>query len=208
MPVQTHSEAAIAKYPAPNRDSFSSPEEYAQACKQINDSREAYDVAGLTTSQKLDRIGEAAIIERVMNADFYEDIAKDSGGSRHSLRIWLDARPDMYARARKARAEKLAEDIIQISDDGTNDYMEKLNQKGEFVGYTVNGENIQRSKLRVDTRKWAASKMFPEKFGDKLALGGDPEAPPIMVAHTVTSPEYFLTMQEKLVAMFAKKGKE
>jgi len=33
----------------------------------------------------------------------------------------------------------------------------------------VNHENIQRDRLRVDSRKWYASKVLPKIYGDKLA---------------------------------------
>ena len=58
--------------------------------------------------------------------------------------------------------------IRDIADDGSNDYMEKLDKDGEVIGYSINGENIQRSRLRVDSRKWLASKLLPKKYGDKL----------------------------------------
>ncbi|MBT8043576.1 MAG: hypothetical protein KJO79_01395 [Verrucomicrobiae bacterium] len=44
---------------------------------------------------------------------------------------------------------------------------------GGATGYKSNHENIQRSRLRVDTRKWMTSKMKPKKYGDKLELDAD-----------------------------------
>jgi len=38
---------------------------------------------------------------------------------------------------------------------------------------------VARDRLRVDTRKWLLSKALPKIYGDKLALGGDQDAPPI-----------------------------
>jgi len=32
----------------------------------------------------------------------------------------------------------------------------------------VDHENIQRSRLRVDARKWAAARLAPKKYGDRL----------------------------------------
>jgi hypothetical protein len=40
----------------------------------------------------------------------------------------------------------------------------------ENPGYRANGEHIQRSKLRVDTRKWFLSKLKPKVYGDKSAV--------------------------------------
>jgi hypothetical protein len=89
---------------------------------------------------------------------------------------------EQYTRATAERAEAMAEDIMEISDDGTNDYIEDNYQEGKTPGYALNGENIQRSKLRVDTRKWLMSKMQPKKYGDKLDVtsGGEKLPSPIV----------------------------
>lgn len=70
-----------------------------------------------------------------------------------------------YEVANEARAHALAEDILEIADDGKNDWMEKNDP--ENPGYRVNGEHVQRSRLRVDSRKWLASKILPKNYGDK-----------------------------------------
>ena len=81
--------------------------------------------------------------------------------------LWLDgSRPEFseqYARAREAQADKLAEEALQIADDGRSDTY--LDAEGNE---RTDNEVIQRSRLRVDTRKWLASKMAPKKYGDKL----------------------------------------
>lgn len=82
---------------------------------------------------------------------------------------------DQYARACEERTEAYVEEIFDIADDAKNDYMEDEYDKGKTPGYTLNGENIQRSKLRVDARKWYASKMKPKKYGDKLDVVSDGE---------------------------------
>jgi hypothetical protein len=71
--------------------------------------------------------------------------------------------PAKYARAREVGYLRLADELLEISDDGTNDYT--TNKDGEEV---VNYDHIARSKLRVDTRKWLLSKMLPKVFGDKI----------------------------------------
>jgi hypothetical protein len=74
----------------------------------------------------------------------------------------------LYARARDAQADYLAEEILEIADDGKNDWVER--QDGSAA---VNNEAVQRSRLRVDARKWLMSKLMPKKYGEKLELGGD-----------------------------------
>jgi hypothetical protein len=68
-----------------------------------------------------------------------------------------------YAHAKETQADVLADQIIDICDDTSNDYIE--NEDGST---RLNAENIQRSRLRVDARKWIASKLKPKKYGDKL----------------------------------------
>jgi hypothetical protein len=70
---------------------------------------------------------------------------------------------DQYAHAREAQADHLAEEILQIADDGTNDTYK--DDKGDVL---TDHDVIARSRLRVDARKWLASKMAPKKYGDKI----------------------------------------
>lgn len=74
-----------------------------------------------------------------------------------------------YETAINIKAELMFDELNEIADDGTNDFMERTNGDGETYE-VVNTENIQRSRLRVDTRKWYLSKIMPKKFGEKLDL--------------------------------------
>lgn len=64
----------------------------------------------------------------------------------------------------------MAEEILDIADDGTNDWMEKKDDEDNCIGWRENGEAVQRSKLRVDTRKWLMSKLAPKKYGEKQEI--------------------------------------
>ena len=86
--------------------------------------------------------------------------------------VWLrenDELSKQYARATTERAELMFEDMFDIADDSENDYTETE------LGKVFNSEHLQRSKLRVDTRKWALSKLMPKKYGDKLDVTTDGE---------------------------------
>ena len=101
---------------------------------------------------------------------------------------WLEAHlefREQYARARELQAEHWAEEIIEIADDSRNDFVEKENRDGSTYE-ALNSENINRSRLRVDTRKWLMARPAPKKYGDKVttALVGDPENP-VHSQHTV-----------------------
>lgn len=80
---------------------------------------------------------------------------------------------NQYARAKEEQADFLAEEILEISDDGTNDYMTIV--KGDMEYNVENKEVTNRSKLRVDARKWIASKLKPKKYGEKVDVttGGE-----------------------------------
>ena len=72
---------------------------------------------------------------------------------------------DLYARAKQQQIEPLVDEILEIADDGENDYT--VNAKGQTV---ADHDHIQRSKLRIDTRKWLASKLAPKIYGDRIQV--------------------------------------
>lgn len=82
---------------------------------------------------------------------------------------WLRDKPEFatqYARAKEEQADYLIEEMMDIADDGSNDYMTIT--KGQSSYNIEDKEVTNRSKLRVDTRKWIASKLKPKKYGDKV----------------------------------------
>lgn len=90
---------------------------------------------------------------------------------------------ERYARARELCLEAWADDVIEIGDDGTNDWMARHGE--DNVAWAANGEHISRSRLRIDSRKWLLSKLRPDKYGDRVQVAGDPNAP-VAHAHEVT----------------------
>lgn len=86
---------------------------------------------------------------------------------------WLRTKPgflEQYTRAKEESADALSDEMLDIADDSTNDWMERLDKDGQGIGYQVNGDHVQRSRLRIETRKWLASKLKPKKYGDKVDL--------------------------------------
>lgn len=75
---------------------------------------------------------------------------------------------DRYTRAREYQADAEFDEIKEISDNGSNDWMEANDP--ENPGYRLNGEHVQRSRLRVDSRKWRASKLAPKKYGERVEV--------------------------------------
>jgi hypothetical protein len=70
---------------------------------------------------------------------------------------------ELYDSAKRNQIEVLISEIVEISDDISNDEIE--NDKGNRV---CNSEYIARSRLKIDTRKWIASKLAPKIYGEKV----------------------------------------
>lgn len=139
-------------------------------------------------------LGRPTIFSQEIASKICEEIATSSKSLRtickdesmpsvRAVLNWLskgdqpDAEPEFkafvqqYARAREEQADFMAEEIIEIADDGSNDLM--TIQKGDQSYEMENKEVTSRSKLRVEARKWIASKLKPKKYGDKLDLSGE-----------------------------------
>lgn len=84
-----------------------------------------------------------------------------------------------YARARDLCIESWADEVVEIGDDASNDWMKRAGKdKGgddESPSWVLNGEHVNRSRLRIESRKWLLSKLKPEKYGEKLELNGNLE---------------------------------
>lgn len=85
-----------------------------------------------------------------------------------TVRRWIlgdDEFRVQYARARTVQAETYAEEIVEIADDSERDVT--IDANGVPM---VNSEVVARSKLRVDARKWVASKLLPKKYGERQII--------------------------------------
>ena len=105
------------------------------------------------------------ICERIAKGESMVSICASEGMPSQALVYrWLTVDSEFverYARAREQQAEHYLDEIIAISDDVSLDTL----VDGEGNERT-NHEAIQRSRLKVDTRKWAMSKLAPKKYGD------------------------------------------
>jgi hypothetical protein len=94
---------------------------------------------------------------------------QDAGVPQSTFSRWCDddaTLAESYARAREDLIERMATEIMDISD--------------QDVGITDGKKDwaaVQKHKLQVDSRKWLLSKLAPKKYGDKLELSGDNENP-------------------------------
>jgi hypothetical protein len=121
------------------------------------------------------------ICERLANGESLNSIGKTEGFP-HATTIYrwaLDTEhpfAEKYAQARKIGYAHLAEELLEIADDGSNDFVERKNKDGETFK-AVDHDHIARSRLRVDTRKWLLSKMLPKVYGDRIEHTGEDGAP-------------------------------
>lgn len=109
---------------------------------------------------------------RLAEGESLRTVCRDEGmPCKATVFMWMRTNAeflDQYTRAKQESADALIDDILDIADDGTNDWMEKNDAEGNCVGYQLNGEHVQRSRLRVDARKWLAEKLKPKKYGQKV----------------------------------------
>jgi hypothetical protein len=117
---------------------------------------------------------------RIASGQSTRAIARDEDmPSEATIRSWavddIEGFNAQYTRAVQIRAVGWAEEIIEISDDSSQDtYIDP--KSGEE---RTNHEIVARSRLRTDTRKWMLSKVLPKVYGDKIDLnhGVQPENP-------------------------------
>ena len=114
------------------------------------------------------------ICQRLIEGESLRTICRDDDMPNASTVCrWLGVHETFrkqYALAREAQADTLADESLEIADDGRNDWVEKRNAEGGVVALELNREHVQRSKLRIEQRRWYASKLAPKKYGDRLEL--------------------------------------
>lgn len=114
------------------------------------------------------------ILERMMNGESLRHICRDPYMPAKSVFfMWIADRPDLqdrYARAREILKEVKEDDIQYHSTKPLMTPVITMNADGTTSVTLV--DNIQRSKLIVDSLKWELSKMDPQKYGTQLVGAG------------------------------------
>ena len=88
--------------------------------------------------------------------------------TRQAVHRWLNSNEEfkkMYVFAHELQADFYFDEIKEIADDGADDFIKRARQDGS-VETVVDHEHIQRSRLRVDARKWKLARMNRKKFGE------------------------------------------
>lgn len=125
------------------------------------------------------------ICERIADGESLRAICSEDGmPDKATVFRWLavnESFRDQYARARETQADTIFDEILDIADDGHNDWMKR--KFGDDERWVENGEVLRRSALRIDARKWMAGKLRPKKYGDKVQqeISG-PDGKPVEVS--------------------------
>lgn len=110
----------------------------------------------------------ARICKELADGKSLRDICRaDDLPHESTVRLWArddhEGFADRYLKAREIGYHAMFDEMLEIADDSARDRI----VDGEGVE-RVNIEVINRSRLRVDTRKWMLSKALPKIYGDRI----------------------------------------
>lgn len=114
------------------------------------------------------------ICERLAAGESMRSVSRDETmPAMSTLFKWIREHEEFsqqYAKAKEESADALVEDMLDIADNQVSQPVLVEGKPVEIDGKIVevrDGPAVQHAKLRVDTRKWAASKLKPKKYGDR-----------------------------------------
>ena len=118
----------------------------------------------LRTSENSERICEI-----IAAGGSLREVARVMGLTEAAIRKWAKDDKEFgehYSKAMVDRWEKMADELVELAD-------------ADCTGPDGRADNalVQQRRLQVDTRKWILSKMLPRRFGDKVEITGDADAP-------------------------------
>lgn len=136
------------------------------------------------------------ICHRMATGEALKAICRSPGmPSFQTVLRWVNEIPEFaksYAIASDMRAQSLADEIIEIADTPTTGTRIRTFANGSKETTTL--DQVERSKLRVDARKWLLARLSPKRYGARLLneitgadggpleLQGPPRPPPEEVA--------------------------
>ena len=107
------------------------------------------------------------IYERLTMGESLRQICQDPNmPARSSIFLWLRRDKefaDQYRLAKRMLAEDLLLEILEIADDGSNDWVERRDNDGQ-IRRVVNLDNIRRAKLRIAARKLHLARLMPKRY--------------------------------------------
>jgi hypothetical protein len=109
----------------------------------------------------------APVFARMAQGSSLRSACEAEGLKVPTVMLWINedaALADQYARAMLARADAKFEELDDVSEEATR------------AGSAV---EVQGLRLKADNIKWQIARMNARKYGDKLALGGADDLPPL-----------------------------
>src|SRR6266700_4174115 len=97
-------------------------------------------------------------------------VAAEEGVDKSTIVNWLRRNPTLrwqYDQAFALWCEVTASEMADIASEGTNDWMDRELSSGR-IERVVDHENVQRSRLRIDTIKWLMARRNPKRWGDRV----------------------------------------
>lgn len=139
------------------------------------------------------------IVERLAEGEPLRQICRDEHMPKwRTVYDWLDAHPDFATRFAHARAlgfDALAEESLDIADDGTNDWIERESKRTGQTYIALNEEAVSRSKLRIETRLKLLAKWDPKRYGERQAIEhSGPSGEPIQIEDRATKAQRLLQL--------------
>lgn len=123
------------------------------------------------------------ICVRLSMGESLRRICMDEGmPSQQTVYTWLYKMPEFlekYTRAREEQAETHFDILTDIADE-TPATVPVFDKEGNQIDIKLDSAYIAWQKQRIDARKWAAMKLKPKKYGDKLVHSGD-DVNPVVV---------------------------
>ena len=109
------------------------------------------------------------VCEMVASGCSLRQVAQVIGITEAAIRKWAKDDKEFgghYEKAMVSRWERMADELVELAD-------------ADCTGPDGRPDNalVQQRRLQVDTRKWVLSKMLPRKYGDRIEIGSDPDAP-------------------------------
>lgn len=130
----------------------------------------------------------SAICARIADGETLRAVCRDDGmPAWRTVYDWLQEREDFaarFARAREIGAESIAQEALDIADTPMEGVRTEVGDDGKTK--VVSEDMLGHRKLQIETRLKLLAKWFPKKYGDKIAVGGADDLPPVRQESAVT----------------------
>jgi hypothetical protein len=118
-------------------------------------------------AQRLAAIGIDAICDEISQGKSLHAWCVENGMKNMTVTDWINADKDRAVKYARAR------------DERSDTYFESLGEVGEQAVRAETAVEVAGLRLKADNIKWMLARMSPRKYGDKLAIGGADDLPPV-----------------------------